>query len=68
MTKGEKEYIYDEIDNVTVLPSRPMNLEELEAYIEGYKDARNAFLDKFEECYFNVKTDGEATYGSKQNL
>lgn len=34
-----------------------MNLEELEAYVEGYKDARNAFLDKFEECYFNVKTD-----------
>ena len=57
MTKGEKEYIYDEIDNVTVLPSRPMNFEELEAYVEGYKDARNAFLDKLEECYFNVKTD-----------
>ena len=57
MTKGEKEYIYDEIYNVTVLPSRPMNLEELEAYVEGYKNARNAFLDKCEECYFNVKTD-----------
>ena len=57
MTKCEKEYIYDEIDNVTVLPSRPMNLEELEAYVEGYKDSRNAFLDKFEKCYFNVKTD-----------
>lgn len=57
MTKDEKEYIYDEIDNVVVLPSRPMNLEELEAYVEGYKDARNAFLDKFEECYFSVKTD-----------
>lgn len=57
MTKGEKEYIYDEIDNVTVLPSRPMNLEELEAYVDDYKNARNAFLDKLEECYFNVKTD-----------
>ena len=57
MTKDEKEYIYDEIDNVAVLPSKPMNLEELEAYVEGYKDARNAFLDKFEECYLNVKTD-----------
>ena len=50
MTKDEKEYIYDEIDNVAVLPSRPMNLEELEAYVEGYKDARNAFLDKLGEC------------------
>lgn len=57
MTRDEKEYIYDEIDNVAVLPSSPMNLEELEAYVEGYKDARNAFLNKLEECYFNVKTD-----------
>lgn len=57
MTKKEKDSIYNDIDGTMVIPSEPMNLMEMKAYVKGFEDARNAIFDSIDKCYRSMKTD-----------
>ena len=57
MTRNELDFIYKKIDDVSIQPDGPMNLEEIKAYVKGYEDARNALLDTVDKCYRDTKSD-----------
>ncbi|MCI6535092.1 MAG: hypothetical protein SOV77_09030 [Lachnospiraceae bacterium] len=57
MTREEKETIMNDIDGVTIQPGEAMNLTEIKAYVKGYEDSRNAFMDSLDKCYRSMKTD-----------
>ena len=57
MTREEKETIMHDVDEVAIQPEEPMNLVEMKAYVKGYEDARNAFMDLIYKCYRIMKTD-----------
>lgn len=57
MTREEKEYLFKDLNGVTIEPDEPMNLVEMKAYVKGFEDARNALFDSIDKCYRNMKTD-----------
>ena len=57
MTRNELDFICKKLDDVSVQPDVPMNLEEIKAYVKGYEDARNALFDTVDKCYRDTKSD-----------
>lgn len=54
MSKEELEKIYDLVNNVSIVPTEYMTLDELKMYVKGYEDAKYSFMDcvdkVFREC------------------
>lgn len=57
MTKTERDELRKAIDEVTVEPTEPMNLENIQAFVKGYELAYLNMLDSIDKCYRNMKTD-----------
>lgn len=57
MTKEERVTIIDSIDDIAVHPEEFMTLTEIEAYVRGFRDARNCFVDTIDDIYRTNKTD-----------
>ena len=57
MTRTERDELHKAMDEVTVEPTEPMNLEQIQAFIKGYELAYLNILDSIDKCYRNMKTD-----------
>ena len=57
MTKTERDELHKAMDEVTVEPTEPMNLEQIQAFVKGYELAYLNILDSIDKCYRNMKTD-----------
>ena len=57
MTRTERDELHKAMDEVTVEPTEPMNLEQLQAFVKGYELAYLNILDSIDKCYRNMKTD-----------
>lgn len=57
MTKTERDELRKAMDGVTVEPTEPMNLENIQAFVKGYELAYLNILDSIDKCYRNMKTD-----------
>ena len=57
MTKTERDELRKVMDEVTVEPTEPMNLEQIQAFVKGYELAYLNILDSIDKCYRNMKTD-----------
>ena len=57
MTKEERVTIIDSIDDIAVHPEEFMTLTEIEAYVRGFRDARNCFVYTIDDIYRTNKTD-----------
>ena len=57
MTKTERDELRKAMDEVTVEPTEPMNLEQIQAFVKGYELAYLNILDSIDKCYRNMKTD-----------
>ena len=57
MTRTERDELYKAMDEVTVEPTEPMNLEQIQAFVKGYELAYLNILDSIDKCYRNMKTD-----------
>lgn len=57
MTRTERDKLHKAMDEVTVEPTEPMNLEQIQAFVKGYELAYLNMLDIIDKCYRNMKTD-----------
>ena len=57
MTKTERDELRKAMDGVTVEPTEPMNLENIQAFVKGYELAYLNILYSIDKCYRNMKTD-----------
>ena len=57
MTRTERDELYKTMNEITVQPTEPMNLEQIRAFVKGYELACLNILDSIDECYLNMKTD-----------
>lgn len=57
MTRDEKETLIKNLDNVAVQPDEFMTLTEMESYVKGFRDARDAFMDTIDQVYRTNKSD-----------
>ena len=57
MTKTERDELRKAMDEITVEPTEPMNLEQIQAFVKGYELAYLNILDSIDKCYRNMKTD-----------
>ena len=57
MTRTERDELHKAMDEVTVEPTEPMNLEQIQAFVKGYELAYLNILDSIDKCYQNMKTD-----------
>lgn len=57
MTKTERGELHKAMDELTVEPTEPMNLEQIQAFVKGYELAYLNILDSIDKCYLNMKTD-----------
>lgn len=57
MTRTERDELHKAMDEVTVEPTEPMNLEQIHAFVKGYELAYINILDSIDKCYRNMKTD-----------
>ena len=57
MTRTERDELHKAMDEVTVEPTEPMNLEHMQAFVKGYELAYLNILDSIDKCYRNMKTD-----------
>ena len=57
MTKTERDELRKTMDGVTLEPTEPMNLENIQAFVKGYELAYLNILDSIDKCYRNMKTD-----------
>ena len=57
MTINERDELHKAMDEVTVEPTEPMNLEQIQAFVKGYELAYLNILDSIDKCYRNMKTD-----------
>lgn len=57
MTREERDELHKAMDEVTVEPTEPMNLEQIQAFVKGYELAYINILDSIDRCYRNMKTD-----------
>ena len=55
MTIEEKEVMIEHLDNIAVQIDEFMTLTEMEAYIKGFRNARDAFMDTVDQVYRNNK-------------
>ena len=57
MTRTERDESHKAMYEVTVEPTEPMNLEQIQAFVKGYELAYLNILDSIDKCYRNMKTD-----------
>lgn len=57
MTRDEKEILIENLDDVAVQPNEFMTLVEIEAYVKGFRNARDVFMDTIDQVYRATKTD-----------
>lgn len=57
MTAEEMRTIFENMNDVVIQPEIPMTLIEMQAYLKGLEDARNAMFDSIDSCYRSMKTD-----------
>ena len=57
MTRDEKEILIENLDDVAVQPNEFMTLVEIEAYVKGFRNARDVFIDTIDQVYRATKTD-----------
>ena len=57
MTRTERDELHKAMDEVTVEPTEPMNLEQIQAFVKGYELAYLNILDSIEKWYRKMKTD-----------
>ena len=57
MTRDEKEILIENLDDVAVQPDEFMTLIEIEAYVKGFRNARDVFMDTIDQVYRTTKTD-----------
>ena len=57
MTREERDELHKAMNEITVEPTEPMNLEQIQALVKGYELAYLNILDSIDKCYRNMKTD-----------
>lgn len=57
MTRTERDELHKAMNEITVEPTEPMNLEQIRAFVKGYELAYLNILDSIDKCYLNMKTD-----------
>ena len=57
MTREERDELRKAMNEITVEPTEPMNLEQIKAFVKGYELAYLNILDSIDRCYRNMKTD-----------
>lgn len=57
MTKTERDELYRCMNEVTVEPTEPMTLEQLQYFVKGYELAHLNILDAIDKTYRDNKTD-----------
>lgn len=57
MTRTERDELHKAMNEITVEPTEPMNLEQIQAFVKGYELAYLNILDSIDKCYRNMKTD-----------
>ena len=57
MTREERDELNKAMNEITVEPTDPMNLEQIQAFVKGYELAYLNILDSIDKCYRNMKTD-----------
>lgn len=57
MTREERDELHKYMNEVTVEPTEPMNLEQIQAFVKGYELAYLNILDAIDKTYRNMKTD-----------
>ena len=57
MTREERDELQKAMNEITVEPTEPMNLEQIQAFVKGYELAYLNILDSIDKCYRNMKTD-----------
>lgn len=57
MTREERDELQKVMNEITVEPTEPMNLERIQAFVKGYELAYLNILDSIDKCYRNMKTD-----------
>ena len=57
MTREERDELYKFMNEVTVEPTEPMNLEQIQMFVKGYELAYMNILDAIDKAYRNMKTD-----------
>lgn len=57
MTREERDELHKSMNEVTVEPTEPMNLEQIQAFVKGYELAYLNMLDAIDKAYRNMKTD-----------
>ena len=57
MTIKERDELHKAMNEITVQPTAPMNLEQIQAFVKGYELAYLNILDSIDKCYRNMKTD-----------
>ena len=57
MTREERDVLHKAMNEVTVEPTEPMNIEQMQAFVKGYELAYLNILDTIDKTYRNMKTD-----------
>lgn len=57
MTIDERNELYKAMNEVTVEPTEPMNLEQIQMFVKGYELAYMNIMDSIDRVYRNMKTD-----------
>ena len=57
MTIDERNELYKAMNEVTVEPTEPMNLEQIQMFVKGYELAHMNIMDSIDRVYRNMKTD-----------
>ena len=57
MTREERDVLHKVMNEVTVEPTEPMNIEQMQAFVKGYELAYLNILDTIDKTYRNMKTD-----------
>ena len=57
MTRTERDELHKAMNEITVEPTEPMNLEQIRAFVKGYELAYLNILDSIDKCYRIMKTD-----------
>ena len=57
LTRNERDELHKAMNEITVEPTEPMNLEQIKAFVKGYELAYLNILDTIDKIYRNMKTD-----------
>lgn len=57
MTINERDALYNKMKEVTVEPTEPMNLEQIQMFVKGYELAYLNIMDSIDKVYREMKDD-----------